>query len=255
MALHGICYEPDSPVRSLAIICDPFAEEKKCAQRILAETARQLTGIGIAALHFDYRGTGDSAGRFVDFGPTQWRQDIQAAIKFGLAEFPTTSVGLLGLRLGGSLAAQIGEQNSDVDWLVLWEPIVDGQRFVRNNLRRSLIKAMLTQGHEFSAQQVTEKHQAELIDLDGYQISTDARDELAQIDLAGAKGFGGPVLVVNIAPRSRVGNEMQTIADSYTMGKAQAIVLEPFWNRIGLINSQPLLRMTQQWLQQTVKSE
>ena len=113
---------------------------------------------------------------------------------------------------------------------------------------------MLTQGDEFNAQQVSAAHQAEYVDLDGYQISTDTRAALAEIDLTGPKSFAGPVLVVNICARPQVSNEIQTLADNYNMGKAQAVVLEPFWNRIGLIDSELLLRMTQQWLQQTVKS-
>ena len=252
--LHGIYYEPppDTEVSGAAIICDPFAEEKKCAQRTLAETARVLAGTGIAALHFDYRGTGDSSGDFVDFGPRQWQEDVQAAIEFVHTQLEVSPVGLLGLRLGATLAAQVAEQNATIAWLVLWEPIIDGQQFVRNSLRRSLIKAMLTQGGEFSAPQVTNRHQAELIDLDGYQISAPTQAELAQIDLSGPKTFSQPVLVVNIAAQAQVTNETQTLTDSYNRGQAQAVVLEPFWNRIGIIDGEPLLRMTQQWLQQIV---
>lgn len=255
--LHGLYYEPaaHSEPQGVAVICDPFAEEKKCAQRVLAEAGRVLSGIGIAALHFDYRGTGDSAGRFVDFGPTQWREDIQTAMEFARSYSDVPRVGLLGLRLGASLAAHIAEQNAGVAWLVMWEPIIAGQQFVRENLRRSLIKAMLTQGEEFSAQQVTDAHQAALIDLDGYQISTKTQAELSPIDLTAPKNFGGPVLVINVSARPQVSKEFSVLAETYARAEARAVVLEPFWNRIGVIDAEPLLRITQQWLQQIVKPE
>lgn len=238
----------------MALICDPFAEEKKCAQRVLAEVARGFSSVGMAALHFDYRGTGDSGGHFADFGPSRWREDIQTAIEFAHTHSSISRVGLLGLRLGASLAAQIAEEHPDIEWLVLWEPIIDGQRFVRENLRRSLIKGMLTAGEAFRAQPVTDAHHAEFIDLDGYQVSTHTQAELTEFDLTGPKEFAGPVLVVGIAARAQVDDALQALADSYRRAEAQVMVLEPFWHRIGVIDAEPLLRMTQQWLQRIANS-
>jgi len=250
--LHGVYYElaPRESFEMVAVICDPFAEEKKCAQRILAQMARRMANLGVAVLHFDYRGTGDSGGDFGDFGPTDWLQDIEAAVAYARERRSGANIGLLGLRMGASLAAELAEAMGDCRWLVLWEPVVDGPRYVRENLRRSLIKAMLTRGPDSSAPAHTPDTTQGWLDLDGYRVSARTRAKLEAIDLSAPPEFSGPVLVVNVGARALVRHELLFLAEGYPGGSAEVVVMEPFWSRVGLVDGERLVALTAQWLSQ-----
>jgi len=251
--LHAILREPvRPPVRGLVVLCDPFAEEKKCAHRPLVDVARELSRAGLGVLRFDYRGCGDSAGDFADFTPADWLADLNAAIEYGKAELGLDAVGLAGLRMGANLAEQAARSRPDVAWLMLWEPILSGKQYVSQNLRRSLIKAMLTAGDEFNAQTVTQAHAQAAVDFDGYQVSAEMRAQLEGLSLQGAEqAFGGPTLVLNIGARDEPGDAYVSAAAGFSRGAAKGLRLEPFWNRIGLVDVSALSRLSLEWLSET----
>ncbi len=253
LRLHGVLYAPAQGRGELCVICDPFAEEKKCAQRVLTEMARALAERGIAALRFDYRGTGDSEGSFVDFGPEEWLTDVLTACSFAREQLAAGGIGLLGLRVGATLAARAAESRLPDDtpaaWLVMWEPIINGKRYVAHNLQRSQIRAMLTEGGEFDAQRVAEEYQQEVVDFDGYRLSKRTQEQLGAIDmLAQPVAFEGPTLVLNIGPREQPGPLYVQLAQRYAQGRVLGVRQEPFWNKIGLVDPGPAVATTCRWL-------
>ena len=96
--VHG-CLEGPHPKWGM-LFCDPFAEEKKCAHRVMVEAARAFCEADIGCMRFDYRGTGDSPGEFVEATPELWIEDIVAAASYLREVMGVTTLGLLGLRLG-----------------------------------------------------------------------------------------------------------------------------------------------------------
>ena len=249
--LHGVLYAPTAPVGGL-VFCHPFAEEKKCAHRALVDLARGCAEAGWAALSFDMRGCGDSPGAFGDQDPDAWRQDIRAALDF-LAAAIERPVGLLGLRLGATLAAQVAGEREGLACLVMLEPVVIGERYVRDNLRRSIIKAMLTKregGESFDAAQVTAAAGAGSVDFDGYPVSAAMQEQLKALDLlASPPSYAGPTLVVNLGAGGEVPQELRELADACPRGDAIAVHQEPIWQRIGLMDASPMVQATVDWLQ------
>ncbi len=244
--LHGCC-EVTAPAWGL-VFCDPFAEEKKCAHRVMVEAARAFCAAGISCLRFDYRGTGDSPGEFLDATPEQWVQDICAALDYARETLQLEVVGLLGLRLGGALAVQAARDSGSVNLLVLWEPVINGKQYLGHNLRRSLVKAMLTRGQEFDARQVRQAHAEDVFDFDGYRVSAETRSQIEALDLEqDVTPFPGPSLVVNITSRDQPNDDCQQLARALG-GSVAAVRQEPFWNRIGLVRPQALLETTEIWL-------
>jgi alpha/beta superfamily hydrolase len=248
--LHGIlhsCCEASGPRWGL-VFCDPFAEEKKCAHRVLVEAARAFCAADVSCLRFDYRGTGDSPGDFVAFTPRHWAEDIAAAVRFARETLEVEMLGLLGLRLGAAHALQAAQTTGGADFLVLWEPVLDGKSFIAHNLRRSMIKGMLTQGEDFDAQGVRQAHGGAAFDFDGYRVSGETRDQIEAVNLLGTTdAFTGPSLVVNIASREHPGEGYQRLGDMLG-GAVVAVRQEPFWNRIGLADPGPVVQVTELWL-------
>lgn len=254
-SLHGVLHVPEGPAASALVFCHPFAEEKKCAHRTMVEAARACAQAGRAVLRFDHRGCGDSPGSFGACDLRDWREDIANALACAARE-TSASVGLLGLRLGAALAARVAEERPDeVACLVLWEPVIDGGQYIRHNLRRSIIKAMMTrhEGGEDSEGAGAEAHALGegTVDFDGYRVSEALRAQVEQIDLLRTPPtFAGPTLVVNITARDTLAEPMQQLADAYPAGAAVAVRQEPVWQRIGVIDAEPIISVTVDWLRQ-----
>jgi pimeloyl-ACP methyl ester carboxylesterase len=228
------------------VLCDPFAEEKKSSQKTLAEMGRALAEAGLPALHFDYRGTGDSGGRFEQFNLEDWRQDICAVVDWVRLRWSLGRVGLLGLRLGASLAAAEAARCRAAT-LVMWEPILDGERYARELGQRSKIKHMLTAGP--GAANSRQEQQPGFLDLDGYLVAPSLMAQMAQLRLETGEPFPRPALLVQGNARGESTPEARAALGGFPQGEAQALQLEPFWQRIGLTDTAPLIATTVAWLQ------
>jgi pimeloyl-ACP methyl ester carboxylesterase len=131
--LYGV-YSPARGTGSRArsvVMCYPWGQEYLRAHRSMRVLDRQLSAAGCHVLRFDYFGTGDSAGTMVEASCACWEKDIELAIE----ELKDTSglpkVTLVGLRLGGLLAARVAVRRPrDVDALLLWDPVMEGTGYL-----------------------------------------------------------------------------------------------------------------------------
>src|SRR5690606_29370002 len=102
----------------------------------------RLAALGIDVLLLDPFGTGDSAGDFGEARWETWRADAEAAVAW-LGERCGGPVGLWGLRLGAVLAADVAAQaNGRIAYLVLWQPVLFGERFLTQFLRLRVAAGM-----------------------------------------------------------------------------------------------------------------
>jgi pimeloyl-ACP methyl ester carboxylesterase len=60
----------------------------------------------------------------------QWLTDIAAAIREIRNKRGVRQICLVGLRLGGALAALAGAARRDLDGLVLWDPVINGRTYL-----------------------------------------------------------------------------------------------------------------------------
>jgi len=243
------------------VFAPPFAEAKKCAYRTYVDQARRLAEAGLgeagfgeagfgeagfSSLHFDYAGTGDSEGRFRDFTPSRARVEILAAAAELRRQRAPKKVGLLGLELGGSLAFEAAAKGGGADFVILWEPILRGEEFVRLNLKRHYIRSMLTEG---TAAPPAES--SGLVDFGGYELSVEARTQLEQLDLRQGPPWRGPLLFVQLSHRKALVKEAERFLEARVAGgqpTAACIALPPFWQRIDRVDPTPLLEVTRDWL-------
>ncbi|MGD8239387.1 MAG: hypothetical protein PVH68_12590, partial [Armatimonadota bacterium] len=163
-------------------------------------------------------------------------------------------LGLLGLRLGGTLAAEVA-RGVQPAWLVLWEPVVNGRRYLQLNMRRSLIKKMLTEGEQFDAGQAAggSQGQGQDADFDGHLVSARCQDEINSIDMLGdADAVAEKVFVLGIGPRDALSRELAGLVEAYEKSGAavgRAAVREPpFWNTVGLVRGDAAVGATLEWL-------
>lgn len=132
-ALFGWYHEAAEgpPLDAVAVICAPVGHEYTRAHRTLRHLADRLARAGIAALRFDFHGIGDSTGTDLDADRlARWQRDIHDALALARELSGRRSTCLVGVRLGATLAA-LAAREAAVDRLVLWNPCVQGRRYVR----------------------------------------------------------------------------------------------------------------------------
>ncbi|MEO8682338.1 MAG: alpha/beta family hydrolase [Vicinamibacterales bacterium] len=95
--------------------------------KALYQAAKAMTRIGVAALRFNFRGVGRSAGTF-DAGPGE-KADFQAAITFGTERFPDIPVWAAGMSFGSWIAMTTGAEDTRVSLLLGIAPPVDRYDF------------------------------------------------------------------------------------------------------------------------------
>jgi pimeloyl-ACP methyl ester carboxylesterase len=119
-----------SPPRA-AVLCNPWGQEYLRAHRTLRQLAALLARAGVHVLRFDYHGTGDSAGEAADANLVDWHGDIEMAVDELRDTTGLERIGLVGLRLGATLAAQVAARRpGEVDRLLLWDPVVTGAEYL-----------------------------------------------------------------------------------------------------------------------------
>ena len=210
------------------VICPPFAEEEKSAHRTLTEIARALQARGEASLLFCYRGTGDSQGDFAAANFAGWRADLAAAVALAQARAPDAALGLLGVRLGASLAYLERERASR---LLLIEPILSGRALLSQlNMRQKMRVSMAGGGAALPAG-----------DLDGWPLGDALRDDLNALDLRDADWYRGESQVWNVGPRDQIAPPLQNFADQIG-ARTHAVVMPAFWNLLDYTPPTPLLQ-------------
>ena len=181
-----------------AVICGPVGHEYTRAHRTLRHLADRLARSGIPAIRFDYHGIGDSPG--TDLDPdrlARWQRDIHAAVGHARAMTRGGHVCLIGVRLGGTLAA-LASERMPVERMVLWNPCVKGRRYVRElraiaqsapQVADAAAGALESAGFAMSAQTVAE---LSALDLTHHRLGVRdrllvaGRDDLAADDALGA---------------------------------------------------------------------
>lgn len=227
------------------VLSHPFAEEKLWSHRSFVSLARALAARGDAVLRFDYTGAGDSSGTTLDAGLETYLVDLTSAVKVLAERSPSlASIGIVGLRLGATVAALLFEGDAELPGalrggpLVLWEPIVDGAAYFQDVMRGNLSMQLASYGKVIETREVL---QARILDggsvnVDGYEIGPSLFRSCARPDLIPLtpKAHQGPVLVVSIAPagKQRPRQDLDALAACYPNATAVSADEQPFWREI-----------------------
>lgn len=172
LRIRGMLHTPDEGKGPwpAVVLCHGFTGSRVESRFLFVEMSDELEKLGIASLRFDFRGSGESDGRFQEVTVSKEIEDTLAALRFMARrkEIANGKVGLLGLSLGGCVAACAAAEAKDlVKSLVLWSPV-----------------AVLTDVFEqrFSDDALKELDQKGYVDVGGLALCREAIEEMEHID-------------------------------------------------------------------------
>lgn len=118
------------------VFVPPFGEEMNRCRALVSGQARQFARSGYSCTLVDFYGTGDSQGELKDASLQVWRRNIHLAVETLQRELRVPVI-LWGLRLGAFIALDFAAESAlAIDSLLLWQPVISGERYVTQILRQ-----------------------------------------------------------------------------------------------------------------------
>ena len=126
--LEALLDEPEGAPRAVAVFGHPHPLHGGTMHtKALYQAAKAMPRMGVAAVRFNFRGVGRSAGVF-DAGPGE-REDFLAAVSFVSERFPDVPIWAAGMSFGSWIAMTAGASDPRVSLLLGIAPPVDRYEF------------------------------------------------------------------------------------------------------------------------------
>jgi pimeloyl-ACP methyl ester carboxylesterase len=245
---------PSPGTGKAVLFLGPLAEEKKSSLHALVEMARSIAAAGLTALRVDFRGTGDASGTSEELSIESMIEDVLAAVAFARSECGAKRVGVVGLGLGGAVAV-LSARRSEIDAMVLVEPVVSGEAYVRSLSRQQAIRRMLTSG---KGEKPEGKEDAlGPLDLDGLALGHEFIAELQEVNVTRAAmelrpGPGPAALVLQVAAREEPSRELNVLGEALGhSARVEAVVARPFWLQTDYVDPAPVTKRVVEFLRST----
>jgi uncharacterized protein len=161
----------------------PFAEEMHKSRRIVSAQARELAAAGYNVMLLDLTGCGDSGGDFADATWQLWLQDAACAAH-NLNNLGAGPLMLWGLRMGALLACELSQERSDIEKLILWQPLLNGEQQIDQFLRLRTAAAVTGNPSTFDRKTLwNELRSGRSLEIAGYTLSPALALQLAKARL------------------------------------------------------------------------
>jgi len=226
--LHAVFYWPEGEARGRVVLVPPLFEEKRCGHRALVDFARGLARAGWSVLHVDLAGLGNSPGDLTRLTVEDWIGNLQDAANYLDQRSAAPHLSLVGIRAGALLAARAARSLSPPPTrLQLWQPVVDGGKYLAQMRKRRMIQDGLT-GHDQNAPVSA----GGIVDVDGFAVGEALHTGLQNLRLSEEKlPAETSVQVLQISAGERILPDH--VALQKTWGDAVEVrvqVARPFWN-------------------------
>ena len=250
--LFVIHYAPNRELlRGRILYLHPFAEEMHKSRRMAALQARLLAAAGYAVLQLDLTGCGDSWGDFSDARWNGWIQDATRALRWLDEEHGEIPLLVWGLRMGATLAIDLAARAPEIDGVILWQPVTNGERFLNQFLRIKLASEMLTEGRTRTRTQgLRERLKAgESVEVGGYRLSSELAETVGSLSLelmpSPRRGVWIDIVADTRVPPAPV-NEvvMKRWRDQGCQLLSSRVTGEPFWITQDITECPALLEAT-----------
>jgi pimeloyl-ACP methyl ester carboxylesterase len=184
------------------VVCHSFGIEQIHLGRLEVAVARALATAGYPVLRYHGPGYGDSHAEASAVSVASHLAAAADAVAELARRARVGSVGVLGARFGGTVAALTADRLG-LRAVALWEPVVRGELYMREFLRRPVFSELT--GRPSAGASTVDRYRRELAeegrtDINGFLLSREAHDEVSAIDLiADLRRFRGRALLVAVS--------------------------------------------------------
>ncbi|NPA90160.1 MAG: alpha/beta fold hydrolase [Chloroflexi bacterium] len=165
-----------------------FTGHRMESHLLFVKAARTFARAGYTVLRFDFRGSGESEGRFQDMTIPEEIDDALHVFNW-FAAHPTVDperLTVLGLSMGGCIAAHVAGMDDRVKALILWAPVADPDSLTTHIAETTPLDPPLGPQPDGT------------IDLGGYLVGPEFLETLPDIKpLQVVKNYTGPALIVH----------------------------------------------------------
>ncbi len=135
--LYYVLHRAMGAPKGRVLLLGPFASERPHRYIPWVRWARFLSRRGFEAMRFDYRGCGESSGRFEDQDFFSWKDDARRCLDWLEARRPQAPTIIHGLGMGALLADKLFREGLG-DALILWLPPKSGRDMLYQQLQLKL---------------------------------------------------------------------------------------------------------------------
>ncbi len=206
---------PMGPARGMGwVICHSLGMEQMHMQRFEVAVARALAAVGFPVLRYHSQGYGDSQGSTLEVSLESHLRDAAAAGQLLASSEGIVSLGFIGSRFGGLIAA-LAAGRLKAPGLVLWDPVVSGRRYLASLFRWALVTNLAGRGKD-NGEGVDPREnlrRGDVFDLQGFPLREEMYEEIASLDLLQAlPPRQGESLVVQISTSPSPRADLQRLA-------------------------------------------
>lgn len=153
------------------VVAPPFAEEMNKSRRMITLFAEAAAQRGFETVVPDLTGTGDSDGEFSDARWEDWSDDLERTLVAAHRRTGRAPV-MLAIRSGALVASSVLERAADAArGLVLWAPVTDGDRFMKQFLRLRMAASLSQASRETVADLEALLRAGTSIEVGGYALA------------------------------------------------------------------------------------
>lgn len=216
---------------------------------MLTLVAQGIADRGLTVAIPDLFGTGDSDGDFRDATWAGWLDDLRVVYTDLKANGHRPSA-VLAVRTGCALAADvISSERWTIDRTVFWQPMLDGERFLKQFLRLRVAASLMSDGGRESVSELRSRLRVgESLEVAGYFISPTLADELERIASRISLETGLGVLdwfeIVRDASQALSSSSLKHVEEAKGNRldvHVATIAGEPFWSSVEIIENQALI--------------
>jgi pimeloyl-ACP methyl ester carboxylesterase len=177
-------------------------------------------------LRFDYYGCGDSAGDPLEASLAQWLSDIETAVKELKSRQDLSKIGLVGARIGATLSILGGARRSELDAVVLWDPIIKGAYY---------LETLNAQHQEWLNENPMRKstvHPDTRLEVLGFPINRGLAQSLEQVDLLNVQRCPARHVLTLETEKTNDGEALRDhLRSRGAVSEYQLITVPPVWLR------------------------
>jgi hypothetical protein len=179
--LYYVLHSTELPLRARVLLAGPFASERSQSYISWVRWARYLASQGFEVLRFDYRGVGESTGRFEDFGLRAWADDLLHCADWLQQRSPSVPLIIHGLGMGALLGDRLYAQGIG-DVLLSWLPPKSAREMLYEQLKIKLSNNFSLPSSERKTREqfIADLENGEIVEVEGNNWTSRLWSEAAE---------------------------------------------------------------------------